>query len=474
MDEPSLFDLSGPSGSDGLSDEQRDEIVATTWGVGELHRAIEAVLDGAFGGEIWIEGEIRNLKRSPKKHAYFDLVDSDSAGDQYPPLLSVTLFARERQIVNRFLSENGGNVRISDGLRVRIRGSLGTYSSRSSLQLRMTGIDPTFTLGVLDQQRERVLAALSADNLLDSNSRLPLSRVPTRIALVTSVGSAAHADALEELRTSGLGLQISVLDARVQGADSERTIVSALHTAAHLSIDVILVVRGGGARTDLAVFDVESVARAIAGSAVPVITGIGHEVDSSIADIVAHTSHKTPTAAAASVVNRVRQALVSIESDWANIAASSVAKVEAIDRSLTRTGTAVRLGSERHLVHERQRVEHLRHRITLVVPRSTAALATALDDRARRVARSANHQIELSRGRLDALDAQTRVHDPKLALARGWSMTRTASGRLLRSVDDIQPGDVLESVLADGVVRSVVESTAPEQASDGPENGVLE
>lgn len=457
LDEPSLFDQSD---EDGALDPL-EGLAASTWSVGELHRAIEAVLGNAFGDEIWVEGEIRNLKRSPKKHAYFDLVDSEAAGDHYPPLLSVTLFARERQIVNKFLSESGGNVKISDGLRVRIRGRLGTYASRSSLQLRMTGIDPTFTLGVLDQMRERVLASLSAENLIDRNSLVPLTTVPSRVALITSIGSAAHADALDELNTSGLGLSVSVLDARVQGIDAEQTILSAFHTAERLPIDVILLVRGGGARTDLAVFDLESVARVIANSRVPVITGIGHEIDTSIADIVAHASHKTPTAAAAAVVNRVRRSLDAMEADWADVVASSNAALAEVDGALARAGTGLRRGSERHLSHERQRVEHFWQRLGFVVPRSTNALARSLDDHARRVSRSASHLIELSRGRLDSLDAQTRVHDPRRALARGWSMTRTSSGSLLRSIDDLNAGDVIESVLADGVIQSVVRSTAP-------------
>ncbi len=456
--EPSLFDQSDLDGDD---DTSLDALVST-WSVGELHRAIEVILNEAFGGEIWIEGEIRNLKRSAKKHVYFDLIDSDAVNDQYPPLLAVTLFDRERQIVNRFLSANGGNVRIGDGLRVRIRGRLSTYSSRSSLQLRMSGIDPTFTLGVLDQMRERVLSALSAEQLLDRNSMVPLSPVPSRIALITSVGSAAHADALGELTTSGLGLQVSVLDARVQGLDAERTILSALDTATHLPIDAILLVRGGGARTDLAVFDQESVARAIANARVPVITGIGHEIDSSIADTVAHTCHKTPTAAAAMVVNAVRGSLDSIESDWAQVVSSSSAALAKVDGTLARAGVGLRRGSERHISHERQRVEHLWRQLAFVVPRTTSALEETLDERARRVARSARHLIEMSQERLAALDSQTRAHDPKRALARGWSITRTTSGRLLRSLDDVQAGDTIESVLADGVVQSVVRSTTKE------------
>lgn len=462
---PSLFDQPGWDEGD-LGETASDDVLASTWSVGELHRAVEVILGEAFGGEIWVEGEIRNLKRSANRHVYFDLVDSGTADEQYPAMLSVTLFSRERQIVNRFLSENGGNIRMGDGLRVRIRGRLNTYASRSSLQLRMSAIDPTFTLGVLDLMREQVLAALAAEQLLDRNGALALSPVPSRIALITSVGSAAHADALDELTSSGLGLQVSVLDARVQGLEAEQSLLSALTTASQLPVDAILLVRGGGARTDLAAFDLESVARAIATATVPVVTGIGHEVDTSIADRVAHTSHKTPTAAAAMLVRAVRLALDRVEIDWADIVNSSTSVLAGLDRVLTHAGTGLSRGAARHIGHEHQHVEHLWRRAALAAPRAATVRRDSLDDRARRVSRAAGHLVELSQGRLDALAARSRAHDPKLALARGWSITRTASGRLLRSLDDVRAGDTIESVLADGVIQSVVQSTAPDESTE--------
>ncbi len=460
-EEPSLFDQFGADDEDVAHD-----IAVSTWGVGELHRAIGILLSEAFGGEIWIEGEIRNLNRSAKKHVYFDLIDSDAGGEQYPPLLSVTLFSRERQIVNRFLSENGGNVRIADGLRVRIRGTLNTYASRSSLQLRMTAIDPTFTLGVLDLMRERVLAALAQEHLLDRNGQIPLPAVPSRIALITSLGSAAHADSIGELAGCGIGVDITVIDARVQGIDAEPSILAALAAASRLPVDAILLVRGGGARTDLAAFDLESVARAIANARVPVITGIGHEIDSSIADLVAHTSHKTPTAAAAMLVAAVRGSLDRIEADWNRVVASSSLLLDGFERTLSQSASQVGRTTSRHLSHERQHVDHLWGRAVVSAPRATISLGESLDDRVRRVGRAARQLVELSQGRLDSFEARTRSHDPRLALERGWSITRTTSGKLVRSLSDVDPGDTIESLLADGVIQSVVQSTAPDNSTE--------
>ena len=171
---------------------------------------------------------MRNLNRSAKGHVYFDLVDPGRDGDPTRPMLSVTLFDRERQMVNRHLTEQGGAVRMGDGIRVRIRGRLSVYAARSTLQLRMSWIDPAYTLGVMGQERDRVLALLAAEGLLGANGAAPMPEVPLHVALVTSINSAAHADALDELRRAGLGFRVTVIDARTQGADAERSIIAAL------------------------------------------------------------------------------------------------------------------------------------------------------------------------------------------------------------------------------------------------------
>lgn len=435
-----------------------------TWSVTELHEALNGLLTHAFGEEIWVEGELRNFKRSQKQHVYFDLVDTDPRGGLYPPMLSVTLFDRERQAVNRHLSDQGGKVRMGDGVKVRIRGRLATYASRSSLQLRMTWIDPTYTLGALDQERDRLLALLATEHLLDANAKVHLDPVPTRIALITSAGSAAHADALDELTRSSLGLHVSLLDARMQGADAEHSITSAIRTAQHLPVDVILLTRGGGARTDLASFDTEAVARAIATSTVPVFTGIGHEIDRTVADEVAHTAHKTPTACAAAVVALVRSAFESMNLSWARVAVAAQSTLEWRERRLSDTGRRAGRAAVRHLDRDLQRVDHLWHRATLVPARAATAAETRLDVATARVSRAATSSVERSTSRLDTLAARARVHDPAAALARGWSITRTESGEVVRSAASLASGTRVVTQLGDGSVTSVVEHAEVEHA----------
>lgn len=410
-----------------------------TWTVAELSAHLGRVLAGALPDDVWVQGQIRNLNRSANGHVYFQLAEPAAAGEQPRSQLSVTLLSPEKQAVNEQLKRAGGAVRMADGIEVRIQGRVRWYGPRGVLQLRMHGIDPAFTIGRLQEDRDRILAALAADGLMDRNARLPVPRVPLRIGLVTSRGSAAHADVISELAASGIGFTVRSVDARTQGADSAASVTRALHLLAADEVDVILLVRGGGARTDLAAFDTELIARAIAAMPVPVFTGIGHEVDRSIADDVAHSAHKTPTAAAAAVVDRVR----GFEAD---VADRALAIGRAVHRSLRVAG---------------QRLDDRSTRTARGASRSLRAADARLDRPAASVGDRARRSLTAAARSLDTTEARVRAHDPQHALARGWSITTTDDGRLVRSPADAPPGTTLVTRLAHGQITSTVHQEPP-------------
>src|SRR3954454_5334368 len=271
-----------------------------TYSVAELSAGIGAALSRAFPDEVWVLGEIANLSRPGSGHVYFDLVGDGCR-------LRVTLWESDKRVVNAVLKRAGGAVRMSDGTEVRIRARVQWWAEGGQASLRMLSIDTAYTLGRLAEERELLLQRLRAAGLLARQATLTLSAVPLRVGLVTSEGSAAAVDFLHTLEASGHAWQVALADARVQGLEAELSVVAALDALVEIvpSIDVICIVRGGGARTDLASFDSEAIALAIAHCPIPVLTGIGHEVDTTIADLVAHTRHKTPTACAAALVGAV-------------------------------------------------------------------------------------------------------------------------------------------------------------------------
>lgn len=416
--------------------------MSDTLSVRELYQQIDGLFLDAFGQETWIHGEIRNYMVANSGHIYFNLADPDAEA-RNAPSLSITLFLPQQRGVNAALHAHGGGIELAEGVRVRISGRIGAYAPRSTLQMRMSGIDPTFTIGAIEQERERVLALMAAEGLLGVNGTLHVPDLPLRIALVTSVGSAAHADTLHELERWGVGFHILEIDARTQGAEAVDSLVRGLRTADSLDADVVLLVRGGGARTDLVAFDNEAVARQIVAMHTPVFTGVGHEIDRTVVDDVAHTAFKTPTACASAVGERARRCIDVFEDLAAAVPEVARAAVTAMaDRVEERAARAARAAAGR--------LDHA---------------ALRLDHAATRTAPAARRTLDVAAARVELIEAKVAAHDPSLALARGWSLTRRSDGTVVRSVHDVAPGDEVTTLVADGLIVATVTGaqTAPTQ-----------
>lgn len=414
--------------------------------VAQLNQLIGGAVAQLFPDDLWVEGEISNLNRSRAGHVYFDLIEPAKPGTNSTARLSVVLFSQTKQIVNNQLKrQNVG--RLVDGMAVRIRAAIDFYEQQGRLQLRMTGIDPRYILAAMAAERDELIRRLHADGTTEQNKRHHIPIVPLRIGLVTSEGSAAAADFLTELDATGFSFSVTICDTRVQGDLAPATLIAALRTMYRSSVDVIVLIRGGGSRGDLAVFDNEELARTIAQAPVAVITGIGHEIDRSVADVVAHTSLKTPTAVAAALAATVARYVEHVETQWYNItivADAGTRNAEQRLRALARRGAlAGREGLQ--LADER-----------LI---SQAADLPKLADRA---LRSATAEI-------DHLDARVRAADPAVLLKRGWSITKTSSGAVVRTVADVSPGDTLVTSIADGTIISNVtlSEVAPSKTAQG-------
>ena len=416
---------------------QSDDPVVLT--VGRLGKLLKEGLSALFPGDLWIEGQVSGFHDARSGHAYFDLVEpSDEPGRAVAAKLSVALFKQARGRVDRTLSEAGG-LALSNDMQVRIRARIDFYPPSGRLQLIMQGIDPGFTLGRLAVERERLLHALADEGLLRANRANPIPVPPLRVGLVTSVGSAAHADFNEELSCSGFPFTILERDARVQGEGSAIDLAEALHMVATHRPDVIALVRGGGSATDLAAFDAEVLARTIATLDVAVVTGIGHEVDRAVADEVAHSAFKTPTACAAAIVGQVTafaDAFADLQESIAQRAGASTARAaDLLDDLAHRTATSA----------------------TAVLDRR----ADRLDDLIGRLRRSPMATLDRQAERLAGITDNLRALDPARILARGWSITRLADGTLVRSVTDTAVGDTLVTHVAGGTVTSTVDGTEP-------------
>ncbi len=432
-----------------------------TLSVSELGVVIRAALEQAMPYGVWVEGEIRGISRSRNGHVYFDLVEpAEESGAAVVATVPVVLFRDNRDRVNRLLKRHGDPIRMTDGVRVRIQGTVDYYPPQGRIQLRMSAIDPTYTLGVMAADREALLRELAADGLLRSNAARPLPPVPLRVGIVTSLGSAAHADITTVFVRSGLAFTLVEADTAVQGLGAEHSIPAAISAACDASIDVLIVARGGGSKTDLAVFDHSAVAHAIARAPIAVFTGVGHDIDRSVADEVAHTAHTTPTAAAHAVVEIVVRWLDRLADHEASLVhqsrraiGSAEYRVDATRRSVVTVGSGA-------LSRAAARLTDASNRLRRQAGRADSGARSQLDRAVARIDLARRHALRTADRRVDAASARVRALDPALALARGWSITRTADGTVVRSVESVGVGDALVTQVADGALTTTITDIA--------------
>lgn len=414
-----------------------------SFSVAELGQLLSGALQQVFPDDIWVEGEISDLTRSRAGHVYFDLVEPSSPGTQSVARISVVLFSQTRQIVNSQLKrQNVG--RLGDGMAVRIRAAVDFYPPQGRLQLRMTGIDPRFILAAMAAERDALIARLHAEGIIARNKAIPVPLVPLTVGLVTSAVSAAAGDFLNELDGFGFGFRVIAVDARVQGELAPGALVGGLRALFAEPVDVIAIVRGGGARGDLSVFDNEGLARTIADSPVPVWTGIGHDIDRSVADVVAHTSFKTPTAVAAALGQAVAGYVDQVERSWERVCRIS----------------------ERRLVAAADHLTAAARRGALACRESLVFAGHRLDTRRRQLPTLADRVLRSGVADIDHFEARLRAADPAVLLARGWSITRSADGRVIRSIDEIDIGATVTTEVADGTVTGTVVAIDPEEHHD--------
>lgn len=405
-------------------------VTETTITVAELLASVDQAIAVHLPGPVWVRGEVTGLRRTSGGAVFLRLADPEVGGEV------LEVFARGRVIeeIDRALQASGlGSLR--PGIEVRIRGTVGISHRQSGLRLSMLAVDPEFTVGRLALDRALVLERLGADGTLKANKARPVPLVPLRVGLVTSRGSAAHADFLDQLRRSGFRFAVRTAHTTVQGETAHLSLAAALDRLAGEPVDVVALIRGGGARLDLAAFDTETVGRAVAAMPVPVITGIGHEIDWTVADHAAAIAEKTPSSAGEWLVARVGDFSRRIDTArsliWEEARSSQRRARLALDGAVE--GLAMVRGS---LARERERLNRSTEDIV-------AASRTVVADQERMLA---------------GLDDFFSTVGVERTLARGFAVVTKGDGeRLVRSAGDAAAGDRLLVRFADGTVPVVVE-----------------
>ena len=478
--------------------------------VSRLNERVRDAIRAAFPSTIWLVGEISGFNKSAhRKHVSFELVERTEDG-RVVSKIPATLFGGTRQSIETELRRAGEPFRLEDEISVRMRANVDLYVPWGQYRAVVEELDVNYTLGEAARRREEIVRRLTEAGLVGRNSELPLPPLPLRLGLITSLGSDAFNDVLRTLQESGYAFDITAHGARVQGHSTEPSVLNALdwfrERAEHF--DLVLICRGGGSRTDLVWFDSEPLGRAVARFPLPVIVGIGHEQDLSVLDAVARSS-KTPTAAAAFVVQHVGQSMERLETLTYEILERAARRIRDEKQQGLEQARRLSLAARNLLRHERTSLDHRRRRAVLgartalasardrlarwaaLIPREGRArlerqrlfLKNALRgvrQGARRDLRAAREQIErlaatygprglrriaLERERVDHRARRLHLVHPRRVVDRGYAILRLEDDRVLTRAGQAPAGRLVRAELKEGRLRLRSEGT--EEPSGG-------
>ena len=404
----------------------------------ELQRRVKSALEGQFALPLWVSAEISEIKVNYSGHCYLELVEK--GGDNGVPTAqarAVVWRSNYPRIAGYFEAETGQ--RLAAGIKILAK-ALVTYHELYGFSLQITDIDPSYTLGDMERQRQMTIAQLQKEGVWDMNREAPMPVVVQRVAVVSSANAAGYQDFRKELAKSPYRFEVTLFDAFMQGAAAEESIVTALCAVAERmdEFDAVVLIRGGGSASDLNCFNAYRLCAHVAQFPLPILTGIGHDKDTSVADMVAHTALKTPTAVAGWLVERMTQT-----EGWLDYAAlqlhdATKAAMHASEVRLERLTGNLRQMSGDLLTRQRLRAEHLSALLPEAVRNFLARQATRLDNAA-----------ELIAGR-----------SPERILRLGFAVVRTG-GKAVVSARGVRKGDALEIEVADGTILGTAQSTEP-------------
>ncbi len=382
---------------------------------------------------MWVSAEISELKVNYSGHCYLELVEKGEGGAMTKAQSRAVIWRSNYAAISaHFRSATGGE--LCSGLKVLVK-VLINFHEIYGLSLQITDVDPSYTLGDVERERQRTIAQLQRDGVWDMNREQPLPRLLQRIAIISSANAAGYQDFCEELSRSGYHFCLSLFEAVMQGAAAEDSIVAAMEAIATSDeeFDAVVIIRGGGSVSDLRCFDGYRVASHVAQFPLPILAGIGHDKDVSVIDMVAALTLKTPTAVATYLSERMAQEEAWLESVATMLHDAATAITRKDHLHLAALEVELKGGSERLLELQKGRIE---------------SLEASLPERIEQL-------LKLQNLRLQSMAEAVALHSPQNLLKLGFAVAR-AKGEALRSVKEAAAGESVTIELIDGVVEAQI------------------
>lgn len=425
----------------------------------ELNTIVRDVIRSEFPNYIWVAGEIQGLRpERSKRHIYFELVQKHVKEDSIAAKVKIALFAGRRPLIQRRIQEAEGAFELKNDIEVKLLCEVSLHPPTGQYSLIVIDIDTVYTLGKVAQNRLKIIEDLKKQGLLDKNKLQNIPPIPLNIGLITAYDSAAYHDFTNELKISGYSFKILAYNCHMQGGLVEADVVEALGFFNKLDLDkldVIVITRGGGSIADLSYFDNKKIAQTIANSNFAVISAIGHQINTTIADMVSHTFYKTPTKAAQFLTEKIKEAEDNInylQEEIIKRADSFVADKRGELQNLT-----VKMESQslKYFRLHREELLSKKHKVLSAWRFFLSEKKDSLKIAARDLRSSLVGIFKHLKDNLKYKEGKLKILDPKNILKRGYSITFKGK-RAVKSIDDIAEGDMIRTVLYKGSIESKV------------------
>lgn len=405
---------------------------------------------------VWVHGVITQISEKSKV-VYMSIADFEEGSVIPQATVALTCFSARYAHIKAKIANFDKPFELKPQLKVSLLIRAEIYVPYGKLQAQILDIDPVYTLGELAITKSAILKRLALEGLLEKNKSLELAQMPLHVGLITGEGTAAYQDFTTKLAESPFAFQVVTAYAKMQGNDTEASIIEALDALAQDSeLDVVCIVRGGGSKTDLNFFDSEALCRAVANYHVPVFTGIGHEIDKSLMDEVAYQSCITPTDCAKRLIERASESWSAMVLAARNIASGAKDTLNNYKREFTSVAHQLQQILNERFVSEKTTLAQIAVSLKKDVRYLFQTERERLSRNAEGLRQGSRKILQFEKEKFKLTELQVKAADPKTALSKGYTLTLSESGKFVRNAADLKPGEKITTRFRDGDVSSQV------------------
>lgn len=423
----------------------------------ELNSLVREVIECEMPNEYWVEAELSECRES-RGHCYLELIEKDEQNATPIAKASAKCWASKWMLIRPYFERTTGQ-RLHAGMKVLLK-VYAQFHEAYGFSWIVTDIDPTYTLGDMARKRQEIIRQLKEEGVFDLQKSLELPVFCQRIAVISSETAAGYGDFCNQLADNPYGFQFRTLlfPAIMQGEGVEQSIIAALNRIndTYDDFDCLVIIRGGGATSDMSGFDTLALAENVANFPLPIITGIGHDRDESILDMVSHTRVKTPTAAAALLIDHLKAVLDMLNDSQERLTRCAQQKITTLNAQLSTLSEAIpRLFS---IVRTRQeaRLDALYQRLLLRIQQKAVSHQADISHLSQRLLTSLERRLTSECHRLEIIEEKVKALDPVLLLKRGYSIT-LFKGKTVRDPLELKKGDEIETRIEKGTIKSIIQ-----------------